>query len=388
MPVPRPIRQISSSGPSISLIGSRGYPSYYGGFETLVRHLSPYLVDHGWKVNVYCRRGATMDSDPGKDVRVRQVFTAGYEAKSLSTLSHGLTSVGHCAYQRSDVAFVMNVANGFWLPLLRARGVPSVVNVDGIEWEREKWSALGRKTFLYGAKATARNADHIVADSRAIADRWRNEFGREGTTIAYGGTPVEGLPPADGFESGTYALLVARLVPENSINEFLTAAEELSENWDVVIVGSSGYGGEIETRVRRLAETRSRVHWLGHISDDDRLFALWQHAGVYFHGHSVGGTNPALVQAMACGAPTVARDTIYNREVLDTTGMFVPPQPGSIRDALDRVLRDSALQDRMRNAVRARQRRELTWHQVVRDYEALFRHALTQPTQSTTRGVT
>lgn len=383
MPAPASFAQHKGDGPTISLIGSRGYPSYYGGFETLVRHLSPHLVDQGWNVDVYCRRGATVDDDPGRDHRVRQVFTAGRDAKSLSTLSHGLTSIRHCAAEKADVAFVMNVANGYWLPLLRRRGIPSVVNVDGIEWERAKWSKFGRKTFFYGAKATARYADHIVSDSRAIADRWRSEFERDGATIAYGGTPVADLPPVDGFLPGSYALLVARLVPENSIDEFLVAAGQLSEDWDVVIVGSSGYGGEVEARVSDLAATRARVHWLGHISDDARLFALWQHAGVYFHGHSVGGTNPALVQAMACGAPTVARDTVYNREVLDSAGTFVTPQPNLIRDALERVLRDPPLQDRMREAVLTRQRSHLTWEQVVADYEALFQDALLASTRST-----
>ncbi|WP_228386388.1 glycosyltransferase [Ornithinicoccus halotolerans] len=365
-----------TDGPSIAIIGSRGYPSFYGGFETLVRHLAPHLVDQGWDVDVYCRREAVVTDHPGHDPRVRQVFTPGWEAKSFSTLSYGLTSVGHTARRRHDVAFVMNVANGYWLPLLRARTIPSVVNVDGIEWEREKWSAAGRKIFFYGARATARFADHIVTDSRAIADRWREEFGREGTTIPYGGTAVAALPLVEDLTPGRYALLVARLVPENSIGEFLSAAEALSEKWDVVIVGSSGYGGELEERVRRLAATRPRVHWLGHISDDDRLFALWQHAGVYFHGHSVGGTNPALVQAMACGTPVVARDTVYNREVLGTTGAFVPPEPAAIHRALDRVLADPALQDQMRQAARARQQRLLTWEQVVRDYERVFREAL------------
>lgn len=381
MPYPAPLGEPLDGRPSISMIGCRGYPSFYGGFETLVRHLSPHLVEQGWAVSVYCRRGAVADDAAEKDPRIRQIYTPGLETKSLSTLSHGLASIQHCAVKKPDVAFVMNVANGYWLPLLRARRVPSVVNVDGIEWERDKWSALGRKTFRYGAKATARHADHIVADSRAIAQRWRTEFGRDGTTIGYGGTTVAGLPSENGFKPGSYALLVARLVPENSIDQFLVAAEELSKKWDVVIVGSSGYGGEIEERVARLAQTSSRVHWLGHISDDDRLFALWEHAGVYFHGHSVGGTNPALVQAMACGAPTVARDTIYNREVLGAEGVFVPPQPRSICEALDRVLSDQELQDQLRKAVRARQQRELTWSKVVSQYDGLFRRALTRTTR-------
>lgn len=365
-------------GPSISLIGARGYPSYYGGFETLVRHLAPYLAEKGWNVEVYCRRGATVMEDPGRDPRVKQVFTAGRDSKALSTLSYGLTSAQHCARRRPDVAFIMNVANGFYLPLLRARGIPTVVNVDGIEWERDKWSKVGKKVFFHGAKATARYADRIVTDSQAIAERWRTDFGREGATIGYGGTPVGNLPPLNGFKSGQYALLVARLVPENSIHEFLAAAEELSESWDVVIVGSSGYGGELEERVRRLSASKPGVHWLGHISDDDQLFALWHHAGVYFHGHSVGGTNPALVQAMACGVPVVARDTVYNREVLGTTGTLVPPEASHIRDALARVLRDPVLQGEMRQAVKTRQREHLTWERVAADYEATFRDALTR----------
>lgn len=370
----------SHDGPSISLIGSRGYPSYYGGFETLVRHLAPYLVEQGWNVGVYCRGGATATDDPGQDDRVRQVFTRGWDVKSASTLTYGLSSIQHCARRRPDVAFVMNIGNGYWLPLLRARNVPSVVNVDGIEWERDKWNTLGKKTFLYGARATARFADHIVADSPAIADRWRSEFRREATTVAYGGTATDDLPPPEHFEPGAYVLLVARLVPENSINEFLVAAEELSQKWDVVIVGSSGYGGDIEERIKRLVDSRPRVHWLGHVSDDDRLFALWQHAGVYFHGHSVGGTNPALVQAMACGAPTVARDTVYNREVLDSTGMFVQPQSDLIRDALDLVLSDPSLQDEMRKSAKQRQQQHFTWQQIVSSYDDLFRDALTQST--------
>lgn len=374
--------EVSSSGhrasgaPSIALIGSRGYPSYYGGFETLVRRLAPYLTDQGWAVDVYCRRGATRQDDPGRDSRVRQIFAGGLETKSLSTLSHGLTAVGRCAICRPDVAFIMNVANGYWLPLLRARGVPTVVNVDGIEWERDKWSAFGRKLFLGGARTTARFADHIVTDSHAIADRWRRQFGREGRTISYGGTPVGPLPPVEGFEPRKYALMVARLVPENSIEPFLAAVEELSKRWDVVIVGSSGYGGSVEETVRRLAQTSSRVHWLGHLSDDDVLFALWQHAGVYFHGHSVGGTNPALVQAMACGVPIVARDTVFNREVLDDTGLFVQPEPEAIAAALEKVLSRPELQEQLGAAATARQRQHLTWERVVADYDRAFRDAL------------
>ena len=143
-----------------------------------------------------------------------------------------------------------------------------------------------------------------------------------------------------------------------------------------MIVGSSGYGGALDARAQQLAASNELIHWLGHVSDDAKLFALWQNAGVYFHGHSVGGTNPALVQAMACGAPTVARNTVYNREVLDDAGVYVEPDSRAIASALERVLSDAALQDRLSTAAIARQQGEYTWEQVCNRYAETLEDAL------------
>lgn len=324
----------TTSQRSVAIIGSRGYPSYYGGFETLVRHLAPYLAESGWDVTVYGRRDSTADDDPLKNPRVRTVVTAGMEKKSTSTLSYGFTAVTHAARRKPDVALVLNVANGFWLPILGARRIPTVVNVDGIEWERDKWGRAAKAVFKGGARMTARHADHLVVDSREIGRRWRTGYGRTGEYIPYGGNAPGALDPVNGFAPGTYALYVARFVPENSVAEFLDAAEQIAQTRDVVIVGSSGYGGEFDDRAVELAETNDRIHWLGHLRDDNTLHSLWQHAGAYFHGHSVGGTNPALVQAVACGAPIVARDTPYNREVLGDEYRFVAPDADEIATAI------------------------------------------------------
>ncbi|TQC44235.1 glycosyltransferase [Rhodococcus sp. WS4] len=356
-------------GNSVAIIGTRGYPSYYGGFETLVRQLAPYLTNHGWDVTVYGRDGSTSIDDPSLDPRVHTVVTKGVESKSLSTLTYGLSSSVHATRRRPDVALVMNVANGYWLPLLKARGIPTVVNVDGIEWERAKWGRTAKSMFKSGAHLTAKFADHLLFDSREIARRWSSEFNRDGTFIPYGGTVPEPLLPVKGLSSRSYALMVARFVPENTIEEFFTAARELSKTRDVIIVGASGYGGEFDAKARELSNMCDKVQWFGHVSNDDVLFSLWQHAGVYFHGHSVGGTNPALVQAMACGAPIVARDTVFNREVLGTSGSYVAPEAHSIVDALARVLKSPDLQERLsRNSI-TRQQEEYTWDAVCRSYE-------------------
>ncbi|CAG7599481.1 glycosyltransferase [Rhodococcus opacus] len=368
---------------SVAIVGTRGYPSYYGGFETLVRELSPYLVERGWNVTVYSRKGAVEVDDPHRDPRVETVVTRGVESKSLSTLTYGLTSAAHAARKRPDVALVMNVANGFWLPILKARGIPTIVNVDGIEWERAKWGRAAKTVFKRGAQLTARFGDQLIYDSHEIGRRWSKEFKRDGNFIPYGGTIPPQLDPVEGLAPRSYVLMVSRFVPENTVEEFFSAAEALSRDWDVVIVGSSGYGGELDQRAQDLAEGSARIHWLGHVSDDEKLFSLWQNAGAYFHGHSVGGTNPALIQAMACGAPIVARNTVYNREVLSDAAQFVEPQSDAIAKAVDEVLSDRRLQMELSAGAIERQGDQYTWEGVCDLYEQLLVSACAGTAEST-----
>jgi glycosyltransferase involved in cell wall biosynthesis len=355
---------------SVAIIGTRGYPSYYGGFETAVRHLAPYLADAGWDVTVYGRAGTTDHSGP-RDRRIRSVITIGLQRRSLSTLSYGLTAVLHAAAKRPDAALVMNVANGYWLPMLRLLGIRTVVNVDGLEWQRAKWGRVARAVFRLGARLTARWADDLVVDARAVGTEWQRLYHRRGTFIPYGGTPAcpgKTVP----FPPGNYVLFVARLVPENTVQEFFDAVPALARDRHVVIVGSSGYGGELDDRARDLDAELERVHWLGHVSDDNYLFALWQNAGVYFHGHSVGGTNPALVQAMTCGAPIVARDTVYNREVLGTSGEFCSPARDSILESMAGILRDPARRTFLGEAAKKRAAEHYSWTAVCAAYEKLL----------------
>ncbi len=245
--------------PTVAIIGTRGYPSYYGGFETAVRKLAPHLADAGWDVTVYSRPGATYSDDPDRDPRVEVVETRGWEKKSLSTLTYGLTSAVHASRRKPDVALVMNVANGYWLPLLRRAGVPTLVNVDGVEWDRAKWGATAKRVFRTGARLTARYATRLVFDSKVIERRWAREFDRDGIFIPYGGdTLPEVLPIEPGLRHRGYALLVARFVPENSVPQFLRAAREIAQHHDVVLVGSSGYGGN-STRWRHACHAQIRV---------------------------------------------------------------------------------------------------------------------------------
>ena len=365
--------------PSVAIIGTRGYPSYYGGFETAVRKLAPYLADEGWDVTVYSRPGTTRPDDPSRDSRVRVIETGGLETKSLSTLTYGYTAVRHAVAARPDVALVMNVANGYWLPILKRAGIPTLVNVDGIEWDRAKWGRLAKWVFHNGAKWTARHATRLVFDANEIGRRWREEFELDGEFIPYGGDSIsEELPLEPGLKHRRYVLMVARFVPENTVGEFLDATSRIAQSADVVIVGSSGYGGELDERARALADGNERVRWLGHVSDDRRLHSLWQHAGVYFHGHTVGGTNPALVQAMALGAPVVARNTPYNREVLGS-GTFVSADAGEISDTILNALSNPEELERQGEANKRRAQQMYSWAGVNSSYEAALAALIPNP---------
>jgi glycosyltransferase involved in cell wall biosynthesis len=285
-----------------------------------------------------------------------------------------LTSALDTAARRPDAALVMNVANGYFLPILRASRVPTLVNVDGIEWERAKWNPLAQRVFRTGAGFAARHANGLVFDSRAIESYWRQTFRVTGTYIPYGGDVPPALPVPEGLAHRGYVLVVARFVAENSMQEFFDAVPAIAARHPVVIVGSSGYGGDWDDAARTLAADHPLVTWLGHVSNDPLLLALWQHAGLYFHGHSVGGTNPALVQAMAAGAPILARDTVYNREVLGQAGHFVIPDSDAITKSILALMassteeREKAGQANLERAIR-----HYSWAQVCADYESALR---------------
>jgi glycosyltransferase involved in cell wall biosynthesis len=173
-------------------------------------------------------------------------------------------------------------------------------------------------------------------------------------------------------------------VPENSVGEFFDAVDVLARDYPIAIVGSSGYSNHYDLTAQKLDREHDNVTWFGHVSDDNILYSLWQHAGAYFHGHSVGGTNPALVQAMACGAPIVARNTVYNREVLSSLATYVEARPESIIDGLQSSMCNSAAFDP--RATLARARTAYSWDGVCKAYEqALFDSVDSRETVATGR---
>ena len=307
---------------------------------------------------------------------MRCIATPGYDSKSASTLSFGLTSITDAAFRQYDAALVLNIANGFWLPALKAARIPFAVNTDGIEWERDKWSKSGRTAFKVGAKLTSRLAPALVCDSEAIGDVWRSQFARESVFIPYGGEIVDEVTrdrlDAIGLDATPYLLVVARLAPENNVDLTLDAVDRLNgEGLKPVIVGSANFDSPIETRLKAMAKAGD-ITWLGHVDDQRLLSQLWANAAVYVHGHSVGGTNPALLQALGAGAPTLALDTVYNREVVRYDDQLFPHDPDVLAKRIRSVVKDPGRQAMMRERGQATIRERYTWEDVCRRYTDLL----------------
>jgi glycosyltransferase involved in cell wall biosynthesis len=356
---------------NLAILGSRGFPSTYGGYETLVRRLAPFLLEAGHNVTVYCRA-----RDEGRRTwiaeGVRCIATPGYNSKSLSTLTFGMTATLDASLRRFDSILVLNIANGFWFPALRTARTPFAVNTDGIEWERGKWSRTGRAIFKAGAWMTARNANVLICDSKAIGDIWSERFGRDSTFIPYG-APVlydvnRDLLDTVGIDAVRYLLVVARLVPENNVELTLDAIDLLGADAPhAVIVGSANFDSPIEKRLQEM-EAAGGVTWLGHVDDQRLLTQLWANSGVYIHGHSVGGTNPALLQALGAGAPTLALDTQFNAEVLPFLEQRFPQDAVALGDRIRSVIASPSLREDMVRRGRSVVRERYSWDDVCRAY--------------------
>ena len=235
------------------MIGTRGVPAAYGGFETAVEEIGSRLAGRGHDVTVYCRRAA--DASQREYAGMRLVHLPALKLKTAETLSHTAISVAHAIAQRPrpDVAFVFNAANAPFVSLLRARGIPAAVHVDGLEWLREKWGGAGRAYYRWAERSAVRNADALIADARGISDHFASAYGAPTRLISYG-APVQLKPPSDrlselGLSWKGFHLVVARFEPENHV--------------DMMVAGYVRSNAGLPAGGRRLGSVCRGVHQTG-----------------------------------------------------------------------------------------------------------------------------
>ncbi len=356
----------------IAMLGTRGVPARYGGFETAVEEVGRRLVGLGHEVTVYCRRGND-PAEPTEHRGMRLVTLPALRRRSLETLSHTGLSVGHLVRRRPDVACVFNAANAPWLPLVRLARVPVATHVDGLEWRRAKWGPAGRRYYRAVEGVAVRLSDAIIADAEGIRAYYRWSFGIETTLLAYG-APIIAEPRADrlaelDLTARGYHLVVARFEPENHVREIVEGYRISTATRPLVVVGAAPYSDAYTAQVRAAAAEDPRIRFLGGVWDQELLDQLYGGALTYLHGHSVGGTNPSLLRAIGSGTATVAFDVGFNREVLRADGAYfrdpvdvaarlaeAEAQPGATGD------RGAALRERAR---------DYDWDEVAEGYARL-----------------
>ncbi|HVS63988.1 MAG TPA: glycosyltransferase [Thermoanaerobaculia bacterium] len=357
----------------VALLGSRGIPARYGGYETLMEELSRRLVERGLDVTVYCRSHYA-DRSRREHHGVRLAVLPTLRTKHLDTPVHTLLSAIHAAFGRYDAALVVNAANALFVPLLRCTGTPTALHVDGLEQERAKWGAFGRWVYRVSELLACRLPTALVTDAEVIQRHFEERRGKSSTMIPYG---VEPAPPRDravlerlGLRHRGFVLYVSRFEPENNPHRVVEAYRDVPGETPLVMVGDAPYARSFIEAVRASADPR--VIFPGAIYGDGYR-ELLDAALVCVHATEVGGTHPALVEAMGYGNCVLVHDTPENREVAGAAGLYFDVRrPGNLAEMLARVLADPKLAARHRELARARAKERFSWEAVTDRYVRLF----------------
>ena len=357
----------------VAILGTRGIPARYGGFETLAEQLANRLAERGHLVTVYCRRPFTRPDDvlhPG----VRRVILPTISRKHFDTIFNTFLSVFHVGFGNAEAVLLCNVGNSplAWIP--RLLGKPTVLHVDGLDRKRKKWKWVARQYLLLCEFLAAYTPTRLLTDAVAIRDYYRQRYGRDSAMIAYG-AEVPHLPQVPWHEHDfdvpqrRYILYVCRLEPENNPELVIRAYSNLKTDWPLVVVGDNKYTPGYVDRLKALAGPN--VRFAGAVYGP-RYWELQNNAGLFVSAFEVGGIHPSLVEAMAAGNTLLYLDTRENHEAVGDCGVAFRPDVDELAAAMQRLLDASHLRDELARKALARATELYSWERVVDKYEQLF----------------
>ena len=353
----------------IAILGTRGIPGRYGGFETFADQLSRRLVQRGHRVTVYCREQHTEPTYFGSELR----YLPTIRHKYFDTIVHTALSTVHLLFHRVDVALYCNAANAIFCGLPRLAGMPVALNVDGLERNRKKWNRAAKAWYRLSEWLATFCPTEIVTDARAIEQYYRDRYACASTMIPYGAEPqrleTTAVLPTLALEPDRYFLYVTRFEPENNPLLVREAFETLTTPLKLALIGDAPYAAEYIARIKNT--TDPRVVMPGYVFGDG-YSELQSHCYAYVHATEVGGTHPALIEAMGRGALILYLETAENTEVAGGIGLpfTVHTLPAVLQRALDMSSEErAAWQQKAVDRVRER----YSWSAVTDAYEALFR---------------
>jgi glycosyltransferase involved in cell wall biosynthesis len=367
----------------IAILGTRGIPASYGGFETFAEHLATRLVARGHDVTVYCRAHYVSPRQMEyHGVRLKVLPTIRH--KYFDTVVHTFLSAIHAVSGRFDAALICNAANAPFSPILRLSGTPVAINVDGLEHKRKKWNWLGRRYYQFAEYLSTLLPNEMVTDAQVIQEYYLARHNAPSTMIAYG-SEVERRPDRElvrkwRVEPNRYVLYVSRLEPENNAHLVIEAFKKVRTAYRLLVVGDAPYAEQYITDLKARARGDKRIVFTGFVFGQDYR-ALQQNAYCYVHATEVGGTHPALLEAMGYGNCVLTLATPENLEVVGDAGVTYSDE-FDLTEKLQRVLRDGSLVHAYRHRAQARIRSHYDWDSVVDQYEQLFARMCGQPVRT------
>jgi glycosyltransferase involved in cell wall biosynthesis len=355
----------------IAMLGTRGVPAAYSGFETCVEQVGKRLAVRGHEVIVYCRP-AYVKTQATEYLGMRLVKLPSIPTKGLDTLSHtALSTIRALRRDRPDAALIFGVGNAVFCRFFRRSRVGVAINVDGADWARLKWGPIGRRYLRWSERVAVNTAGAVIADSRAVASYYKEHYHADTTFIPYGAE----VPPASGTESRTrfhleprrYLLAVGRMVPENGFHDLIAAYAAVRPAMPLVIVGDAPYSEDYKRRLREMAP--DSVIFTGY-----QFGAAYQelsaHAYAFLFGAQVGGTHPVLVEQLAYGNCVLARWTESNAEVAGDAAIYFHDLP-ELQQGLATIIGQPALVEARREQAKVRAH-AYSWDEVADAYEALL----------------
>ncbi|MBC3199447.1 DUF1972 domain-containing protein [Pseudomonas poae] len=362
-------------GFKFAVIGTVGLPAQYGGWETLSEQLVTYL-DREYKISVYCSAKSYI-SQQEKYGNADLIYIP-LKANGIQSIPYDILSMLH-AYRKNDVLVILGVSGCIALPLIKMLTKKKiVVNIDGYEWKRAKWSPLAKKFLKFSEAVAVKYSDAVVTDNQVLQDYVRNEYGRESTLIAYGGDQAKARALTESdlerfpFLRSPYAFSVCRIEPENNIHVVVEAF--YASGSPLVIVGNwkqSEYGKALQDKYSSV----ENLHLLDPIYNGDELSPLRSNATIYIHGHSAGGTNPSLVEAMWLRLPIIAFDVSFNRASTEDNAKFFDSSE-SLTAHASMLFADKAARDALSEKMHEVAVRRYRWQGVSAQYDKLFKQLL------------
>jgi glycosyltransferase involved in cell wall biosynthesis len=357
---------------NIGIIGTRGIPNRYGGFEQLAERLSAGLLQKGHRVTVYNSHRHPYQLSNYGGVVIVHCYDAEYRLGNIGQFIYDLNCIRDARKRKFDVLLFLGYTSsslwGRWYP----GDAVIISNMDGMEWKRKKYPKPVRRFLRHAEKWAVSHSDYLIADSPVMASYMQNKYGIECEIIAYGAdtdfTPDKKIPEGYGLEPDCYFMIMARMEPENNIDTILEGFHGSKSDKRFVVLGNTNnrYGSYI----KRKYHMDARIHFTGAVFDTRVTHSLMAFCCIYFHGHSAGGTNPSLLEAMAAGACISAHDNDFNRAVLQADGLYF----SSSRDVCDQVEMNHEA-DRKKTWIKnngKKIRERYNWMKVVGQYDAFF----------------